>query len=142
MTVSVSKYIATLDKKRQENIRKRAEILILQELYPDLDIVQERGHEYYTSKFINSEVDNYVDVPHVGHLLIRCFKKTQVNGMDVFVYADPLYIDIGRSYEYVGGGDLNYDWKESLRKYNISEAVITKIEKDYNEEEISIDETE
>lgn len=100
-------------------------------VYDDLEIEQERSHEYFVSKSINSVADNYYTIEHIHHLLVKCYKKVLVVSTEVTIYAQPMYIDVGIIYS---GNDvhLHYDYAERLLSHNINEELVQKIGRDFS----------
>lgn len=120
--------------KKQKEIK---DIEFLLKDYPDLKIIKSKNETYYASSFVNNKATNYDwifvcaccnDAP----LEVSPYIDTPIGK----VYSDPTFI-IGNRSDYP-----NYysmipfpDWKDDLRKNNIQEELIEKINSLFPERE-------
>ena len=119
-------------KKQKEEIAKIEKIL---ELYPDIkENIDRWSNKKLSSLSINSETDQiYID-HNCGcceDSPLQVWPYKNVKGIKVF--SNPACFMVGEKNQW-GSGDIEYDgWQDKLRKENIPEIVINKIQMFFND---------
>lgn len=135
MDEELAKHIENIRKEREKCDEKISQIEGLVKLYPDLSIYTGRWKKMiYCSKLVNTEVDSFDRRYNCGccydsPLEAWIYLETEYGR----VYSSPAKFIIGeKGYD---GPDRQADgWKDNMRKKNISEVVIDKIDQMFKEQ--------